>query len=74
MLKYDVSNMSLYTDTFFIDEDIHLPGPSPARVAENRRSESPVPYPLPMPAYGGYFAPLSDFLPESLHPTPGFHR
>lgn len=69
-----VSSTSSTQDQFLLDEDIHLPGPSPARVAENRRSESPVPYPLPMPAYGGYFAPLSDFLPESLHPTPGFHR
>ncbi|CAC5358423.1 unnamed protein product [Mytilus coruscus] len=39
-----------------------------------RRSETPLPYPLPMPAYGGYFAPLTDYLPENLHPTPGFHR
>ncbi|XP_078324716.1 protein furry-like isoform X6 [Crassostrea virginica] len=69
-----ISSTSSSQDQFLLDEDIHLPGPSPGRVAENRRSESPVPYPLPMPAYGGYFAPLSDFLPESLHPTPGFHR
>ena len=25
----------------------------------------PQPYPLPMPAYGGYFAPLSHMLPDS---------
>ncbi|XP_061189012.1 protein furry-like [Saccostrea echinata] len=69
-----VSSNSSSQDQFLLDEDIHLSGPSPARVPETRRSESPVPYPLPMPAYGGYFAPLSEFLPESLHPTPGFHR
>ncbi|KAK7496521.1 hypothetical protein BaRGS_00012173, partial [Batillaria attramentaria] len=41
---------------------------------EMRRSESPVPYPLPMPAYGGYFAPLNQLLPEDLPATQGFHR
>ncbi|ESO93945.1 hypothetical protein LOTGIDRAFT_105090, partial [Lottia gigantea] len=45
-----------------------------SRPGENRRSESPVPYPLPMPAYGGYFAPLNQFLPENLPSNPGFHR
>ncbi|KAK3100413.1 hypothetical protein FSP39_019611 [Pinctada imbricata] len=27
-----------------------------------------------MPAYGGYFAPLTDYLPDILPPAPGFHR
>ncbi|XP_076468272.1 protein furry-like isoform X4 [Babylonia areolata] len=45
-----------------------------AASAEVRRSESPVPYPLPMPAYGGYFAPLNDLLPEDMPATQGFHR
>lgn len=41
---------------------------------EIRRTESPVPYPLPMPAYGGYFAPLNKLLPDDLPTTQGFHR
>ncbi|XP_029647107.1 protein furry isoform X5 [Octopus sinensis] len=36
--------------------------------------ETPVPYPLPMPAYGGYFAPMSEYLPEVFTPTSGHHR
>ena len=47
---------------------------SPVRGGETRRTETPQPYPLPMPAYGGYFAPLTYYLPENLPPTPGFHR
>ena len=49
-------------------------GGRPSAGVELRRSESPPPYPLPMPAYGGYFAPLNELLPESLPPTVGFHR
>ena len=57
------------TDQFLMD-DVE----SPVRGGETRRTETPQPYPLPMPAYGGYFAPLTDYLPENLPPTPGFHR
>ena len=32
------------------------------------------PHPLPMPEYGGYFAPLTEFLPDSSQPVNGFHR
>jgi hypothetical protein len=32
------------------------------------------PHPLPMPEYGGYFAPLTEFLPNSSQPVNGFHR
>jgi len=33
------------------------------------------PHPLPMPAYGGYYAPLSQFLPTSGSlPTPPYQR
>ena len=46
----------------------------PTASADVRRSESPVPYPLPMPAYGGYFAPMNDLLPEDMPATQGFHR
>lgn len=36
--------------------------------------EKLVPHPLPMPEYGGYFAPLTEFLPDSNLPSSGFHR
>ncbi|XP_035794162.1 protein furry-like isoform X3 [Anopheles albimanus] len=39
------------------------------------RSEQPTaPHPLPMPEYGGYFAPLTEFLPDTNIPISGFHR
>ena len=41
--------------------------------SEPRTHDSPVPFPLPMPAYGGFFAPLSDFLPENF-PHPPLQR
>lgn len=34
----------------------------------------PQPHPLPMPEYGGYFAPLREYLPDSSQPISGFHR
>ena len=38
-------------------------------------NDSSVPYPLPMPAYGGYFAPLSDILPPNSDlPNPPYQR
>lgn len=45
------------------------------RAAESEaKPETPQPHPLPMPEYGGYYAPLSEFLPESSLPVVGFHR
>jgi hypothetical protein len=32
------------------------------------------PRPLPMPEYGGWFAPLTEFLPDASHPVTNFHR
>lgn len=32
------------------------------------------PHPLPMPEYGGYFAPLNKILPDTNLPISGFHR
>ena len=32
------------------------------------------PHPLPMPEYGGWFAPLTEFLPEATQPISTFHR
>ncbi|KAK6173602.1 hypothetical protein SNE40_017022 [Patella caerulea] len=60
--------------TLTTEEEIRGPTPTFTKPGEHRRSESPLPYPLPMPAYGGYFAPLNQFLPENLPSTPGFHR
>lgn len=34
----------------------------------------PQPYPLPMPEFGGFYAPLNDFLPSQGQPTVGLHR
>ncbi|XP_045464267.1 protein furry isoform X2 [Harmonia axyridis] len=34
----------------------------------------PQPHPLPMPEYGGYFAPLSVYLPDSSQLISSFHR
>ncbi|XP_068083711.1 protein furry [Anabrus simplex] len=38
------------------------------------RFDIPQPHPLPMPEYGGYFAPLTEYLPDSSQPISGFHR
>ena len=43
-------------------------------VQEAHPGDTPVPYPLPMPAYGGYYAPLSDMLPENNLPNPPYQR
>ncbi len=32
------------------------------------------PHPLPMPEYGGWFAPLTEFLPDASQPIVTFHR
>lgn len=34
----------------------------------------PQPHPLPMPEYGGYFAPLKEYLPINTPSSSGFHR
>ncbi|VVC32584.1 Hypothetical protein CINCED_3A005220 [Cinara cedri] len=34
----------------------------------------PQPHPLPMPEYGGYFAPLKEYLPTNIPSSSGFHR
>lgn len=38
------------------------------------RHERHQPHPLPMPEYGGYFAPLNKILPDTNLPISGFHR
>ena len=32
------------------------------------------PHPLPMPEFGGWFAPLTEFLPDASQPISTFHR
>ncbi|XP_037930850.1 protein furry isoform X3 [Teleopsis dalmanni] len=58
-------------------EDILINDPE-LRQDENvelRSAEPPIaPHPLPMPEYGGYFAPLTEFLPDVSLPISGFHR
>ncbi|XP_054710198.1 protein furry-like [Uloborus diversus] len=41
---------------------------------DNAKPETPQPHPLPMPEFGGYYAPLTEFLPDSSQPVTGFHR
>lgn len=41
---------------------------------ELRSDAATAPHPLPMPEYGGYFAQLSEFLPDINLPISGFHR
>ncbi|XP_073975779.1 microtubule binding protein furry isoform X3 [Rhodnius prolixus] len=45
-----------------------------ATVPEESKFDIPQPHPLPMPEYGGYFAPLTEYLPDSSQPSTGFHR
>lgn len=46
----------------------------PAIAGEKFDNPVPQPHPLPMPEYGGYFAPLTEYLPDSSQPISGFHR
>ncbi|XP_045105728.1 protein furry-like isoform X4 [Portunus trituberculatus] len=41
---------------------------------QGERYDPPQPHPLPMPEYGGYFAPLTEYLPDSSQPITAFHR
>lgn len=48
-------------------------GSAPATPQE-ARAEPPQPRPLPMPEYGGFFALLTEYLPDNNQPISGFHR
>ena len=61
------------TDSELEIEVLNL-APLMSRSAEHKRPDSPLPYPLPMPAYGGFFAPLSELLPEGNLPNPPYQR
>ena len=41
---------------------------------QQKNEQTLAPHPLPMPEYGGYFAPLTEFLPDTSMPISGFHR
>jgi len=43
-------------------------------IPEEPASDAGQPHPLPMPEYGGWFAPLTEFLPAPGQPIPSFHR
>ncbi|XP_076272167.1 microtubule binding protein furry isoform X2 [Rhynchophorus ferrugineus] len=43
-------------------------------VVLREKVDIPQPHPLPMPEFGGYFAPLTEYLPDSSQPISGFHR
>lgn len=45
-----------------------------SRGNQGDRFDVPQPHPLPMPEYGGYFAPLTEYLPDCSQPVSGFHR
>ncbi|XP_063986587.1 protein furry isoform X3 [Diachasmimorpha longicaudata] len=45
-----------------------------AKIGLNEKFDIPQPHPLPMPEYGGYFAPLTEYLPDASQPISGFHR
>ena len=41
---------------------------------KNDAGTAEAPHPLPMPAYGGYYAPLGNLLSESIVPSPPYQR
>lgn len=43
-------------------------------INDNYKPNTPQPHPLPMPEYGGFYAPLTEYLPDSSQPIIGFHR
>ncbi|XP_047040423.1 protein furry isoform X4 [Helicoverpa zea] len=48
-------------------------GSAPA-TPNDARMDVPQPRPLPMPEYGGFFALLTEYLPDTSQPISGFHR
>lgn len=70
---YDVIFVSKSFFCFQTYEDIFSLGRTAAST-EKFDLPVPQPHPLPMPEYGGYFAPLTEYLPDSSQPISGFHR
>ncbi|XP_026316911.1 protein furry isoform X2 [Hyposmocoma kahamanoa] len=50
------------------------PGGNAPQTPQETRVDVPQPRPLPMPEYGGFFAKLSEYLPDTSQPVSGFHR
>lgn len=71
-----VYQFQLTTDeTCFVPRNAGLlPGGNNKVVCPGEKFDIPQPHPLPMPEYGGYFAPLTEYLPDSSQPISGFHR
>ncbi|CAB3359556.1 Hypothetical predicted protein [Cloeon dipterum] len=69
-----VAPMLTQTDEGVISSiDVEVTDGNEANNPSNFESAS-MPYPLPMPEFGGYFAPLTEFLPDISQPISGFHR
>uniref|UniRef100_A0A1B6DZ54 Protein furry n=1 Tax=Clastoptera arizonana TaxID=38151 RepID=A0A1B6DZ54_9HEMI len=60
-------------DTYVPNTDTELTQLEDGYMGEGR-FDIPQPHPLPMPEYGGYFAPLTEYLPDNGQPSSGFHR
>lgn len=59
------------------DDDFLLSDNFMTRATDMDRTQKPTtpqPRPLPMPEFGGYYAPLTEFLPNNGQPVVGFHR
>lgn len=56
------------------EPEIHTEDGYCIRPGQPDRFDIPQPHPLPMPEYGGYFAPLTEYLPDCSQPISGFHR
>ncbi|XP_045531819.1 protein furry isoform X2 [Pieris brassicae] len=59
------------TPTGICPEGICASSPS---TPQDARMEMSQPRPLPMPEYGGFFALLTEYLPDTNQPVSGFHR
>ncbi|XP_063392996.1 protein furry isoform X2 [Cydia fagiglandana] len=53
---------------------VGTPAGSAPTTPQEPRMDVPQPRPLPMPEYGGFFARLTEYLPDSSQPISGFHR
>ncbi|XP_059059814.1 protein furry [Achroia grisella] len=62
------------TPTGLCPESVTPTGGSAPTTPLEARVDMPQPRPLPMPEYGGFFARLTEYLPDSNQPISGFHR
>lgn len=71
MLTDDGNRISTYKSQLTEESLIML---SRATTENALKPNTPQPHPLPMPEYGGFYAPLTEYLPDSSQPILGFHR